>query len=196
MDESQLASFSNQRLQWPSHKQCVTKSKIADQYQKERSERGVVVNDNEDLAGSDEVTTLDVNDDEGRNPEPTLDSDREESSRLDRDLELDIDFPNPAINEIESQFNPEEGMEWTFKEKRKEKETSTAKPQEEERTTTEKSIVQTQFGVPFHLQLPPLPSLRSLNSVWTILDNLNDVIYDCERQFFVSFHPTSIIPMF
>ena len=153
--------------------------KIADQYQKERSERGVVVDDNEDLVGSDENITLD------RNQEPTLDSDREESSRLDRDLELDIDFPNPAINEIESKFNPEEGIEWTFKEERREKETSTAKPQKEEKqTTTENSIVvQTQFGVPFHLQLPPLPSLRSLNSVWTILNNLNDVIYECECNF-------------
>ena len=73
MDFPHLASFSNQT--WSV--QCVTKSKIADQYQKERSERGVVVDDNEDLAGSDENTTLDLNDDEGRNPEPALDSDRE-----------------------------------------------------------------------------------------------------------------------
>ena len=152
-----------------------------------------MVDDNEDLVGSDENITLDLNDDEGHNPEPTLDSDREESSRLDRDLELDIDFPNPAINEIESQFNPEEGMEWTFKEERREKETSTSKPQEEERTTTESSVVQTQFGAPFHLQFPPLPSLRSLNSVWTILNKLNEVIYKCERKSFVSSRPTSII---
>ena len=110
---------------------------------------------------------------------------REESSRLDRDLELDIEFPNPAINEIGSQLDGGEGTEWTFKEVRREKkkETTTVKPEEKEATTIQSSIYRTQFGVPFRLQLPPLPTIRSLNSVWTVLNNLNDVIYECEWKF-------------
>ena len=116
---------------------------------------------------------------------------REESSRLDRDLDLDIDFPNPAINEIESQLGASEDTEWTFKEGRREKETATGKPEEKKATTTQSSIYETQFGVPFHLRLPQLPSIRSLSSIWTVLNNLNDLIYECEWKFncfFLSYH--------
>ena len=142
---------------------------IADHYKKARSERGVVVDDKDELAGTDDNLATDL---DGEN--------REESSRLDRDLDLDIDFPNPAINEIGSQLDADEATEWTFKEARREKEKSRGKS--EEKTTTQSSIYQT-LGVPLHFRLPPLPTIRSLSNVWTVLNNLNEVIYECEWKF-------------
>ena len=158
---------------------------IAGQFQKERSERGVEVEEDEYLTPkNDNVANVDIKD-EDRNAEA--------STRLDRDLELDIDFPNPAINEIGSQLDPEDGTEWTFKDERKDKEENLKLKAEEEKSTTatiKKSIYLTEFGGPFQIQLPSLPTVRSLNSVWTVLNNLNVLIYECELQsiLFLPFH--------
>ena len=158
---------------------------IAGQFQKERSERGVEVEEDEYLTPkNDNVANVDIKD-EDRNAEA--------STRLDRDLELDIDFPNPAMNEIGSQFDPEDGTEWTFKDGRKVKEENLKLKAEEEKSTTatiKKSIYLTEFGGPFQIQLPSLPTVRSLNSVWTVLNNLNVLIYECELQsiLFLPFH--------
>ena len=164
--------------------QC-NRFEIAGQFQKERSERGVEVEEDEYLTPkNDNVANVDIKD-EDRNAEA--------STRLDRDLELDIDFPNPAINEIGSQFDPEDGTEWTFKDGRKDKEENLKLKAEEEKSTTatiKKSIYLTEFGGPFQIQLPSLPTVRSLNSVWTVLNNLNVLIYECELQsiLFLPFH--------
>ena len=158
---------------------------IAGQFQKERSERGVEVEEDEYLTPkNDNVANVDIKD-EDRNAEA--------STRLDRDLKLDIDFPNPAMNEIGSQFDPEDGTEWTFKDERKDKEENLKLKAEEEKSTTatiKKSIYLTEFGGPFQIQLPSLPTVRSLNSAWTVLNNLNVLIYECELQsiLFLPFH--------
>ena len=156
---------------------------IAGQIQKERSERGVEVEEDEYLTPkNDNVANVQIKD-EDRNAEAF--------TRLDRDLELDIDFPNPAMNEIGSQFDPEDGTEWTFKDGRKVKEENLKLKAEEEKSTTatiKKSM--TEFGGPFQIQLPSLPTVRSLNSAWTVLNNLNVLIYECELQsiLFLPFH--------
>ena len=170
--------------------QC-NRFEIAGQFQKERSERGVEVDEDEYLTPkNDNVANVDIKD-EDRNAEA--------STRLDRDLELDIDFPNPAMNEIGSQFDPEDGTEWTFKDGRKDKEENLKLKAEEEKSTTatiKKSM--TEFGGPFQIQLPSLPTVRSLNSAWTVLNNLNVLIYECELQsilflFLFIFHLLSVI---
>ena len=139
----------------------------AGQYQKERSERGVEVNVDEDLPLLVENSTAESE---------VLSSD--DSSRLDRDLELDIDFPNSALNEIGSQFTEEEDAEWIFKD-------IIMGDQDYEEpieatTTSPNSIYRTQFGVPFPFELPPLPNQETMDHVGDLLNNLIKLIYDCE----------------
>ena len=150
------------------HHPCI---ETAGQYQKERSERGVEVNVDEDLPLLVENSTAESE---------VLSSD--DSSRLDRDLELDIDFPNSALNEIGSQFTEEEDAEWIFKDIIV-GDQDYEEPIEATTTTSPNSIYRTQFGVPFSFELPPLPNQETMDHVGDLLYNLIKLIYDCECSY-------------
>ena len=151
------------------HHPCI---ETAGQYQKERSERGVAVNSDEDLPLLVENSTAESD---------VFSSD--DTSRLDRDLELDIDFPNSALNEIGSQFTEEEDAEWIFKDIMGGHDYE--EPIEATTTTSPNSIYRTQFGVPFPFELPPLPSQETMDHVGVLLNNLLKLIYNCE-YFYIS----------